>query len=113
MCIDLSKFLCKTQCSVLAVVVGLEADRAAYFGSQWQEKQASLSRSALGQTLMVNQLVDMEWKFGGAPQHLTFKVYTVSYDLPALNISIIIRFGSCVSVSLLLCDPLKEPLIQN
>lgn len=25
----------------------------------------ALSRLAVGQTLMVNQLVDMEWKFGG------------------------------------------------
>uniref|UniRef100_A0A8C5B9D7 Uncharacterized protein n=1 Tax=Gadus morhua TaxID=8049 RepID=A0A8C5B9D7_GADMO len=28
-------------------------------------KSAVLSRRAIGQTLMVNQLVDMKWKFGG------------------------------------------------
>lgn len=32
---------------------------------QWGEHGAALSRLAVGQTLMVNQLVDMEWKFGG------------------------------------------------
>ena len=26
---------------------------------------AAISRVAAGQTLMVNQLVDMEWRFGG------------------------------------------------
>uniref|UniRef100_A0A3Q1H7B3 COMM domain containing 7 n=1 Tax=Acanthochromis polyacanthus TaxID=80966 RepID=A0A3Q1H7B3_9TELE len=33
--------------------------------SSWAEHQAALCRLALGQTLMVNQLLDMEWKFGG------------------------------------------------
>lgn len=32
---------------------------------QWGEHYAALSRLAVRQTLMVNQLVDMEWKFGG------------------------------------------------
>ena len=35
------------------------------FFSQWNNNLASLSKGALGQTLTVNQLVDMEWKFGG------------------------------------------------
>ena len=37
---------------------------------QWKTNLVSLSRSALGQTLMVNQLVDMEWKFGGTAVRL-------------------------------------------
>lgn len=32
---------------------------------QWKVHYPVLSRLAVGQTLMVNQLVDMEWKFGG------------------------------------------------
>lgn len=36
-----------------------------FFFSQWAEHRAALSRLAVMQTLMVNQLVDMEWKFGG------------------------------------------------
>uniref|UniRef100_A0A673HK76 COMM domain-containing protein 7-like n=1 Tax=Sinocyclocheilus rhinocerous TaxID=307959 RepID=A0A673HK76_9TELE len=31
---------------------------------QWRIHYPVLSRLAVGQTLMVNQLVDMEWKFG-------------------------------------------------
>uniref|UniRef100_A0A8D3C9Q4 COMM domain containing 7 n=1 Tax=Scophthalmus maximus TaxID=52904 RepID=A0A8D3C9Q4_SCOMX len=32
--------------------------------TDWGEHHAALSRLAVRQTLMVNQLVDMEWKFG-------------------------------------------------
>uniref|UniRef100_A0A670Z577 COMM domain containing 7 n=1 Tax=Pseudonaja textilis TaxID=8673 RepID=A0A670Z577_PSETE len=32
--------------------------------SQWKENYPALSRLAVGQTLTVNQLIDMEWKFG-------------------------------------------------
>ena len=39
---------------------------------QWKSNLIALSRSALGQTLMVNQLVDMEWKFGGKDLHYLF-----------------------------------------
>ncbi|KAL4655354.1 COMM domain-containing protein 7 [Arapaima gigas] len=35
-----------------------------FFLPQWKLHYPVLSRLALGQTLMVNQLVDMEWKFG-------------------------------------------------
>jgi hypothetical protein len=35
---------------------------------QYKTNLVALSKSALGQTLMVNQLVDMEWKFGGMMQ---------------------------------------------
>ncbi|RVE71143.1 hypothetical protein OJAV_G00071390 [Oryzias javanicus] len=46
------------------VALGLGEDKAAHFSQQWAEHNAGLSRRALEQTLMVNQLVDMEWKFG-------------------------------------------------
>lgn len=32
---------------------------------QWKQNAPTLARWAIGQTLMINQLVDMEWKFGG------------------------------------------------
>ena len=32
---------------------------------QWRTNLAAMSRVAAGQSLTVNQLVDMEWKFGG------------------------------------------------
>ncbi|XP_037539976.1 COMM domain-containing protein 7 [Nematolebias whitei] len=46
------------------VTLGLNEDKAAFFSQQWGEHYAALSKCAIGQTLMVNQLVDMEWKFG-------------------------------------------------
>uniref|UniRef100_A0A8C8JE73 COMM domain-containing protein n=1 Tax=Oncorhynchus tshawytscha TaxID=74940 RepID=A0A8C8JE73_ONCTS len=39
-------------------------DKADHFSQQWSLHYPVLSRLAVGQTLMVNQLVDMEWKFG-------------------------------------------------
>ncbi|XP_052780013.1 COMM domain-containing protein 7-like [Mya arenaria] len=44
--------------------LGLSEGKASYFVDQWRANLVGLSRSALRQTLMVNQLVDMEWKFG-------------------------------------------------
>uniref|UniRef100_A0A667Y818 COMM domain containing 7 n=1 Tax=Myripristis murdjan TaxID=586833 RepID=A0A667Y818_9TELE len=41
--------------------LGLNEDKAAHFSQQWALHYAVLSRQAVGQTLMVNQLVDMEW----------------------------------------------------
>uniref|UniRef100_A0A8C7FW16 COMM domain containing 7 n=1 Tax=Oncorhynchus kisutch TaxID=8019 RepID=A0A8C7FW16_ONCKI len=48
-----------------ALKKNLTADQAAHFSQQWSSHYPVLSRLAVGQTLMVNQLVDMEWKFGG------------------------------------------------
>nr|XP_057907220.1 COMM domain-containing protein 7 [Doryrhamphus excisus] len=44
--------------------LGLHEDKASHFSQQWAEHSAALSRLAVRHTLMVNQLVDMEWKFG-------------------------------------------------
>lgn len=46
------------------LTLGLNEDKAIPFSQQWGEHSAALSRLAVRQTLMVNQLVDMEWKFG-------------------------------------------------
>nr|XP_014265725.1 COMM domain-containing protein 7 isoform X3 [Maylandia zebra] len=48
------------------LTLGLSEEKSAHFSLQWAEHYAALTRLAVGQTLMVNQLVDMEWKFGGA-----------------------------------------------
>uniref|UniRef100_A0A672PR95 COMM domain-containing protein 7-like n=1 Tax=Sinocyclocheilus grahami TaxID=75366 RepID=A0A672PR95_SINGR len=50
--------------SVLLLPHGLNEDKASHFSDQWRIHYPVLSRLAVGQTLMVNQLVDMEWKFG-------------------------------------------------
>ncbi|XP_032376149.1 COMM domain-containing protein 7 [Etheostoma spectabile] len=60
----LKKNLTAEQIKEDLVTLGLNEDKAAHFSQQWGEHYAALSRLAVGQTLMVNQLVDMEWKFG-------------------------------------------------
>ncbi|CAE1226618.1 COMMD7 [Acanthosepion pharaonis] len=44
--------------------LGLSEEKADYFTEQWKKNMATLSSMALGQTLMVNRLVDVDWKFG-------------------------------------------------
>ncbi|KAM9429452.1 COMM domain-containing protein 7-like [Salvelinus alpinus] len=44
--------------------LGFNDSKTAHFSQQWSSHYPVLSRLAVGQTLMVNKLVDMEWKFG-------------------------------------------------
>ncbi|XP_074645485.1 COMM domain-containing protein 7-like [Tubulanus polymorphus] len=44
--------------------LGLSEDKSMFFSEKYKVNLLALSKSVLGQTLMVNQLVDMEWKFG-------------------------------------------------
>ncbi|CAK6975792.1 COMM domain-containing protein 7 [Scomber scombrus] len=60
----LKKNLTAEQIKADLETLGLNEDKAAHFSQQWGEHSAVLSRLAVRQTLMVNQLVDMEWKFG-------------------------------------------------
>eukprot|EP01088_Endostelium_zonatum_P005294 TRINITY_DN1685_c0_g1_i1.p1 TRINITY_DN1685_c0_g1~~TRINITY_DN1685_c0_g1_i1.p1 ORF type:complete len:203 (-),score=43.71 TRINITY_DN1685_c0_g1_i1:93-701(-) len=46
------------------VTLGLEDNRSKYVGIQWKKEFLNLSRAVSEQTLMINELVDMEWKFG-------------------------------------------------
>ncbi|XP_010720972.2 COMM domain-containing protein 7 [Meleagris gallopavo] len=46
------------------VALGLSEEKASYFAEQWKLNVPTLTRLAVGQTLMINQLIDMEWKFG-------------------------------------------------
>ncbi|XP_060076273.1 COMM domain-containing protein 7-like [Ylistrum balloti] len=77
----LKKSLSPSQLQEDLVNLGLSTEKANYFSDQWKANLAALSRSALGQTLMVNQLLDMEWKFGGEyvcdNMSYTFVVYMV------------------------------------
>uniref|UniRef100_A0A8C7ZJQ0 COMM domain containing 7 n=1 Tax=Oryzias sinensis TaxID=183150 RepID=A0A8C7ZJQ0_9TELE len=56
---------CKKNLTAEQIREDLMALGEEHFSLQWAEHNASLSRRAVEQTLMVNQLVDMEWKFGG------------------------------------------------
>ncbi|CAN2391482.1 NF-kappaB binding, partial [Pristimantis euphronides] len=46
------------------VVLGLDEEKARLFADKWSSDAAVLTRLAVGRTLSINQLVDMEWKFG-------------------------------------------------
>ncbi|XP_068120259.1 COMM domain-containing protein 7 [Hyperolius riggenbachi] len=46
------------------LVLGLDEEKAGYFADEWSRDAAALTRWAVGRTLSINQLVDMEWKFG-------------------------------------------------
>uniref|UniRef100_A0A9L0RNZ1 COMM domain containing 7 n=2 Tax=Equus TaxID=9789 RepID=A0A9L0RNZ1_HORSE len=50
--------------SLLLVPNGLNEEKATYFSEKWKQTAPTLARWAIGQTLMINQLIDMEWKFG-------------------------------------------------
>ncbi|NXC15454.1 COMD7 protein, partial [Corythaeola cristata] len=46
------------------IALGLSEEKASYFAEQWKVHSPTLTRLAVGQTLVINQLMDMEWKFG-------------------------------------------------
>ncbi|XP_075032613.1 COMM domain-containing protein 7 isoform X2 [Mixophyes fleayi] len=46
------------------IVLGLDEEKAGCFADEWSCDAAVLTRLAVGRTLSINQLVDMEWKFG-------------------------------------------------
>ncbi|ROL53233.1 COMM domain-containing protein 7 [Anabarilius grahami] len=70
----LKRNLTAEQVKVDLLSLGLNEDKASHFTDQWRVHYPVLSRLAVGQTLMVNQLVDMEWKFGGAEGASMFKL---------------------------------------
>ncbi|XP_031444411.1 COMM domain-containing protein 7 isoform X3 [Phasianus colchicus] len=60
----LKKNLSSEQVRADFVALGLSEEKASYFAEQWKLNAPTLTRLAVDQTLMINQLVDMEWKFG-------------------------------------------------
>ncbi|KAF7644452.1 hypothetical protein LDENG_00221650 [Lucifuga dentata] len=60
----LKKTLTAEQIKDDLLTLGLNEDKAAHFSQQWAFHSAALCRLAVRHTLMVNQLLDMEWKFG-------------------------------------------------
>ncbi|XP_060253680.1 COMM domain-containing protein 7 isoform X2 [Ovis aries] len=61
----LKKGLTAEQVRADFMTLGLSEEKAVYFSEKWKQNAPTLARWAIGQTLMINQLVDMEWKFGG------------------------------------------------
>uniref|UniRef100_A0A8B9WH28 COMM domain containing 7 n=1 Tax=Bos mutus grunniens TaxID=30521 RepID=A0A8B9WH28_BOSMU len=60
----LKKGLTAEQVRADFMTLGLSEEKAIYFSEKWKQNAPTLARWAVGQTLMINQLVDMEWKFG-------------------------------------------------
>nr|XP_036860542.1 COMM domain-containing protein 7 isoform X2 [Manis javanica] len=60
----LKKSLTAEQVRADFMTLGLGEDKATYFAEKWKQNAFTLARWAIGQTLMINQLIDMEWKFG-------------------------------------------------
>ncbi|EPY85033.1 COMM domain-containing protein 7 [Camelus ferus] len=61
----LKKSLTAEQVRADFITLGLSEEKATYFSEKWKQNAPTLARWAIGQTLMINQLIDMEWKFGG------------------------------------------------
>uniref|UniRef100_A0A8C0G8B4 COMM domain containing 7 n=1 Tax=Chelonoidis abingdonii TaxID=106734 RepID=A0A8C0G8B4_CHEAB len=60
------------------IALGLSEEKASYFAEQWKLNSPTLTRLAVGQTLMINQLIDMEWKFGGKLSAISSLHFTVT-----------------------------------
>ncbi|XP_075867142.1 COMM domain-containing protein 7 isoform X2 [Microcebus murinus] len=60
----LKKGLTAEQVQADFITLGLSEEKATYFSEKWKQNAPTLARWAIGQTLMINQLIDMEWKFG-------------------------------------------------
>lgn len=46
------------------VQLGLANERAEEVAQQWASNLVTMSRTVIGQTLLVNKLVDLDWRFG-------------------------------------------------
>uniref|UniRef100_A0A7N5P4L4 COMM domain containing 7 n=1 Tax=Ailuropoda melanoleuca TaxID=9646 RepID=A0A7N5P4L4_AILME len=60
----LKKSLTADQVRADFITLGLSEEKATFFSEKWKQSAPTLARWAIGQTLMINQLIDMEWKFG-------------------------------------------------
>jgi len=47
----------------------LQEGKAVQLSGMWQKSFVSLSEAMASKTLKVNELIDMEWKFGGVLRH--------------------------------------------
>ncbi|EHB11323.1 COMM domain-containing protein 7 [Heterocephalus glaber] len=70
----LKKSLTAKQVQEDFITLGLSEEKATYFSEKWKQNAPVLAQWAVGQTLMINQLVDMEWRFGELtlPQFYSF-----------------------------------------
>ena len=57
--------MCKYQWVYMYYTIGLNDNKSEWVATQWKCNLSTFSRITVGQSLNVNQLVDMEWRFGG------------------------------------------------
>uniref|UniRef100_A0A8C8YW87 COMM domain-containing protein n=1 Tax=Prolemur simus TaxID=1328070 RepID=A0A8C8YW87_PROSS len=60
----LKKSLTAEQVQADFITLGLSEEKATYFSEKWKQNAPTLAQWAIGQTLMITQFIDMEWKFG-------------------------------------------------
>ncbi|CAO2585018.1 COMM domain-containing protein 7 [Lemmus lemmus] len=60
----LKKGLTAEQVQADLLTLGLSEEKATYFSEKWKQNTPTLAQWAIGQTLMINQLIDMKWRFG-------------------------------------------------
>ncbi|XP_008579491.1 PREDICTED: COMM domain-containing protein 7-like [Galeopterus variegatus] len=60
----LKKGLIAEQVQVDSILLHLREEKATHFSEKWKQNASTLARWAIGQTLMINQLIDIDWKFG-------------------------------------------------
>ncbi|RMB95725.1 hypothetical protein DUI87_27838 [Hirundo rustica rustica] len=77
------------------IALGLSEEKASYFAEQWKVNSPTLTRLAVGQTLMINQLIDMEWKFGvTAGSSELEKVGSIFLQAASRGGSVVLRTGT-------------------
>lgn len=82
--------------------LGLSAENSSLVSEKWKSNLIALSRAVVGQTFMVNQLVDMEWKFGVTAGSSDLKVVGQTF----LQLKMVIdRSGVCEDVFMELTLP--------
>jgi len=83
-------------------ISGLSAENSSLVSEKWKSNLIALSRAVVGQTFMVNQLVDMEWKFGVTAGSSDLKVVGQTF----LQLKMVIdRSGVCEDVFMELTLP--------
>lgn len=76
-------------------ISGMESRRAQYLADRFGGKFVQLSESMIEKTLKVNQLVDMEWRFGGLSLSICTFTRCVLVDLIACSL-VRVFYCNCV-----------------
>jgi len=87
---------------------GFSKGKSTYIGKQYKANLGDLSRTLIGRTLMVSQLVDMEWKFAGEAFFVVFRHGRVFSCLTLFHR----RLSTLLFSQLALCPPLSDAFVN-